>query len=54
MALSLAEEIRKLDRAMPMVFFTAKNRKEDQLKGLKIGADDYITKPFEAEELVLG
>lgn len=49
----LAGEIRKLDREMPVVFLTAKNQKEDRLKGLKIGADDYITKPFEAEELVL-
>ncbi len=50
---TLAAEIRSLDRAMPVVFLTAKNQKEDRLKGLKIGADDYITKPFEAEELVL-
>ncbi|PID91668.1 MAG: DNA-binding response regulator [Bacteroidetes bacterium] len=51
--LSLAVEIRRLDPDMPVVFLTAKNQKEDRLKGLKIGADDYITKPFEAEELVL-
>ncbi len=50
---TLAGEIRKLDPAMPVVFLTAKNQKEDRLSGLKIGADDYITKPFEAEELVL-
>ena len=50
---TLANEIRKLDAAMPVVFLTAKNQKEDRLKGLTIGADDYITKPFEAEELVL-
>jgi DNA-binding response OmpR family regulator len=50
---TLAGEIRKLDPAMPVVFLTAKNQKDDRLKGLKIGADDYITKPFEAEELVL-
>jgi len=50
---ALAGEIRKLDPDMPVVFLTAKNQKEDRLKGLKIGADDYITKPFEAEELVL-
>ena len=49
----LREEIRTLDPLMPVVFLTAKNQKEDRLKGLKIGADDYITKPFEAEELVL-
>lgn len=50
---ALAAEIRALDPGMPVVFLTAKNQKEDRLKGLKIGADDYITKPFEAEELVL-
>lgn len=50
---TLAGEIRALDPAMPIVFLTAKNQKEDRLKGLKLGADDYITKPFEAEELVL-
>ncbi|MGW8315193.1 MAG: response regulator transcription factor [Bacteroidales bacterium] len=50
---TLATEIRALDPGMPVVFLTAKNQKEDRLKGLKIGADDYITKPFEAEELVL-
>lgn len=50
---ALAGEIRKLDPAMPFVFLTAKNQKEDRLKGLKLGADDYICKPFEAEELVL-
>ena len=50
---TLAGEIRKLDPSMPVVFLTAKNQKEDKLRGLKIGADDYITKPFEAEELVL-
>ncbi len=50
---ALATEIRALDPGMPVVFLTAKNQKEDRLKGLKIGADDYITKPFEAEELVL-
>jgi DNA-binding response OmpR family regulator len=50
---TLAAAIRKLDPGMPLIFLTAKNQKEDKLKGLKLGADDYITKPFEAEELVL-
>jgi DNA-binding response OmpR family regulator len=50
---TLASRIRTLDPDMPIVFLTARNQKEDRLKGLKIGADDYITKPFEAEELVL-
>lgn len=49
----LAENIRRLDRDVPIIFLTAKNQKEDKLKGLKLGADDYITKPFDAEELVL-
>ena len=50
---ALAVELRKLDMKIPIIFLTAKNQKEDKLKGLKLGADDYITKPFEAEELVL-
>jgi len=50
---TLAGEIQKLDPKMPLIFLTAKNQKEDKLRGLKLGAEDYITKPFEAEELVL-
>jgi DNA-binding response OmpR family regulator len=50
---TLAREIRKRYPEMPMIFLTARNQKEDKLKGLKLGADDYMTKPFEAEELVL-
>ena len=50
---ALAQEIRKSDPEIPLIFLTARNQKEDKLKGLKLGADDYITKPFEAEELVL-
>lgn len=49
----LAQKIRKMDSFIPVIFLTAKNLKEDKLKGLKIGADDYITKPFEVEELIL-
>jgi DNA-binding response OmpR family regulator len=49
----LAKQIRKIDPDMPMVFLTARNQKEDRIKGLKLGADDYITKPFEVEELIL-
>lgn len=50
---TLAQKIRKLDSFMPIIFLTAKNQKADKIKGLKIGADDYITKPFEVEELIL-
>lgn len=50
---TLAEEIRKLDAHVPILFLTAKSLKEDRIRGLKIGADDYITKPFSIEELIL-
>lgn len=49
---SLAKEIRKLNQEIPIVFITAKSLKEDKLKGYEIGADDYILKPFDEEELV--
>jgi len=49
----LAKKIRKLNPSMPFLFLTAKRMKEDVISGLKIGADDYITKPFEVEELLL-
>jgi len=50
---TLAEEIRKKDTQIPIFFMTAKTMKEDKLKGFRIGADDYITKPFSTEELDL-
>jgi two-component system OmpR family response regulator len=50
---SLAQEIRKLNMGVPIVFLTAKAMKEDRILGFKIGADDYITKPFSVEELLL-
>lgn len=50
---SVAEEIRKTNTHVPIIFLSAKSLKEDKLKGLKLGADDYITKPFNIEELVL-
>lgn len=50
---SVAEEIRKTDCETPFIFLTAKTLKEDKLKGFRIGADDYITKPFSTEELKL-
>jgi len=49
----LAEFIRSKNVQIPIIFVTAKSMKEDKLKGLKIGADDYITKPFDIEELIL-
>lgn len=50
---TLAEEIRMLNRDVPIVFLTAKSQKEDKIRGFKAGCDDYITKPFGSEELVL-
>ena len=50
---TLAQEIRQINAEIPIIFLTAKQMKEDILEGFKIGADDYITKPFSMEELVL-
>jgi two-component system, OmpR family, response regulator VicR len=50
---SLAEKIRASDPNVPILFLTAKSMKEDRLHGLRLGADDYITKPFSIEELIL-
>jgi DNA-binding response OmpR family regulator len=50
---TLAREIRERDGEMPIIFLTAKTMKDDVLEGFKIGADDYITKPFNSEELLL-
>jgi len=50
---SLAEKIRKRDVNIPILFLTSKQSKEDRIVGFKTGADDYITKPFNIEELVL-
>ncbi|MBK7871160.1 MAG: response regulator transcription factor [Saprospiraceae bacterium] len=49
---TLAKEIREKDTEMPIIFLTAKTMKDDVLKGFKIGADDYISKPFNSEELL--
>lgn len=49
----LAQEIRKRDEQVPIIFLSAKSMKQDKLHGLTIGADDYITKPFSIEELLL-
>ena len=50
---ALAEKLRDLNTQVPIIFVTAKSMKEDRIKGLTIGADDYITKPFSIEELML-
>ncbi|PKP35205.1 MAG: DNA-binding response regulator [Bacteroidetes bacterium HGW-Bacteroidetes-15] len=50
---TLAKEIRMINSNMPILFLTAKSMKEDILEGFTIGADDYMTKPFSIEELLL-
>ncbi len=50
---TIAKEIRKTNKDIPIIFLTAKNLKEDRIKGFQLGADDYITKPFSTEELSL-
>jgi len=49
---TLAKEIRNIDKKVPILFLTAKSMQEDKLKGFEIGADDYLTKPFNMEELL--
>ncbi len=49
---TIGAEMRKLNKDIPMVFLTAKALKEDILKGYNVGADDYITKPFDTEVLI--
>lgn len=49
----LAEKIVKKDSNTPFLFLTARKEKQDKLQGLRLGADDYITKPFDIDELVL-
>ena len=49
----LAEKIREIDQQVPVLFLTARSMQEDRIHGLSIGGDDYITKPFSIEELVL-
>ena len=49
---ALAKDVRELDQVVPIIFLTAKTMKEDIIKGFKLGADDYISKPFTSEELL--
>lgn len=49
---TLAKEVRMSDKDTPIIFLTAKAMKEDTLQGFKLGADDYMTKPFSMEELL--
>ena len=50
---TLAREIRDLNKDVPLFFLTAKTLKDDVLKGYKLGADDYLTKPFDSDILLL-
>lgn len=50
---TLAKEIREKNKEIPIIFLTAKSMKEDVLKGYKVGADDYLNKPFDSEVLLL-
>ncbi len=50
---SLAKQIREQDQQTPIIFLTAKNMRQDMLTGFESGADDYLTKPFSMEELLL-
>lgn len=49
---TIAEKIRQVDEAIPVLFLSAKSLEEDRLKGFQIGGDDYLTKPFSMEELI--
>ncbi len=49
---SLAKDVRMINSEIPIIFLTAKNMKEDVIEGFRIGADDYMTKPFSMEELI--
>ena len=50
---TLAGDVRKQNEEVPIIFLTAKNMKEDRIRGFQAGCDDYITKPFSTEELNL-
>jgi DNA-binding response OmpR family regulator len=50
---TVAKEIREQDKTVPILFLTAKSLEEDKLRGFDVGADDYLTKPFSMEELLV-
>lgn len=50
---TLAKEIRQIDAKIPILFLTAKSMQEDKIRGFELGADDYLTKPFSMEELLM-
>jgi two-component system, OmpR family, response regulator len=50
---TLAREIREIDSRIPILFLTAKSLEDDKLKGFQVGGDDYLTKPFSMEELLM-
>ena len=50
---SLAKDVRKIDAKIPILFLSAKSNDEDKVEGFKSGGDDYLTKPFNSEELQL-
>jgi len=50
---AVAEQVRMNDKTTPIIFLTAKDFKDDRIRGFKLGADDYVTKPFVLEELLL-
>jgi DNA-binding response OmpR family regulator len=49
----LVEDIKRLQPSMPVIFLTARGMEDDRIRGLKLGADDYVTKPFSNQELLL-
>ncbi|MFO7790929.1 MAG: response regulator transcription factor [Bacteroidota bacterium] len=50
---TIAKEIRELSPGIPLIFLTAKSLKEDVMKGFEVGADDYVTKPFDSDVLLV-
>jgi len=49
---TLAKEIRQMNQEIPIIFLTARSMREDVIEGFRVGGDDYITKPFDSEELL--